>query len=195
MSDDLESRFWNGAINTYGEETKQLLYLELMGFKRSPTWRTQYSFDGEGKSYIDIGGGPSSVLLKFENTKRGDHAWSMLVVDPADWPRWVIDRYSANCIGFENERGEDLTLNDEAQFDVALIYNCLQHCESPEKVIANARAAARTLKMFEWIDLPSHPGHPHELHAADLDRWTGRTGRVVTLNGQNECYGRAWVLA
>jgi SAM-dependent methyltransferase len=196
MSDDLESRFWGDCANTYGEETKQLLYLNMMGFKRAPTWRTQFAFDGEGKSYIDIGGGPCSVLLKFEHLSplRGDAG--SCVIDPGSYPPWVRARYDAAGVQWLRVSGERIGLEYPNRFvDVALIYNCLQHCEDPAKVIANARAVAKQLVMFEWVDIPPHEGHPHMLTEALLNEWTGQVGHTVTLNGQNECYGRAWVLS
>ena len=32
------------------------------------------------------------------------------------------------------------------------------------------------------------------LTEALLDEWTGQKGRTIVLNGQHECYGKAWVL-
>lgn len=83
-----------------------------------------------------------------------------------------------------------------APFDIALLYNVLQHVEDPEKVIANARAISPRgeLHMFEWIDIPPHEGHPHMLTEAMLSKATGRRGRVVELRGEYECTGRAWVV-
>jgi hypothetical protein len=189
--DDLEKAFWGPACaNTFGEELKQLKYMELMGFQRTPTWRTQYSFDMGGRSVIDIGGGPCSVLLKCENLGKNSY-----VVDPGEWPFWVRARYELAGIQLFCELGESFMQTASLDgFDLALIYNCLQHSEEPERVIDNARAVAKTLCMFEWIDIPPHPGHPHELKADLLNKWAGREGRIVELNGVNECTGRAWVL-
>jgi 2-polyprenyl-3-methyl-5-hydroxy-6-metoxy-1,4-benzoquinol methylase len=189
MEDDLEARFWGNCENTFGEELKQLKYLELMGFQRSPTWRTQYSFDAGGKSIIDIGGGPCSVLLKFVNLTRG------VIVDPGAWPPWVAARYAAASLGDWRIEGE-LVDDSHGSFDLALIYNCLQHVQDPAQVVRRAISLVGSsgLRMFEWIDLPAHEGHPHELKAEKLNEWTGREGRVVTLTGESECYGRAWVL-
>jgi hypothetical protein len=184
----LEMDFWQGCRNTFGEETKQLLYLRKMGFPLAPTWRSPYSFDAKGKSFIDFGGGPVSVLLKFDNLERS------LVVDPAPWPDWVRARYEASKINLLSISAEDYDFGLGQLFDVALVYNCLQHTQDPEKIVKNALASAKELRLFEWIDLPAHPGHPHCLSAADLERWTGKKGTTVQLNGENECTGRAWYL-
>jgi hypothetical protein len=187
VSDDLESRFWGNCTRSLGEELKQITYMSRMGFPLVRTWRSGFNFDAEGRSIIDIGGGPVSVLLKMENLESGT------VVDPGEYPNWVESRYSEARIGFVPERGEDLE-SSEDPFDLALIYNCLQHCDDPAKVIANARVCARELRMFEWVDLPPHEGHPHMLTEAKLNEWAGRPGVVETFTGENECHGRAWYL-
>jgi hypothetical protein len=183
----LEMDFWAGCRNTFGEETKQLLYLRKMGFALSPTWRSNFAFDAKGRSFIDFGGGPVSVLLKFDNLGMST------VVDPAPWPDWVRARYAASNIDLLSIAAEDYSLMHQPH-DVALVYNCLQHVSDPEKIVKNALASAKELKLFEWIDTPPHPGHPHTIRAADLERWTGKKGTTVQLNGESECTGRAWYL-
>jgi hypothetical protein len=183
---DFEQDFWGNCANTYGEETKQFLYMRHMGFEQIRTWRSGFVFDMGGRSVIDIGGGPCSVLLKCQGLARG------LVVDPGDWPDWVSARYDAVGIGWQKMSGEELCLLKP--FGLALIYNVLQHTEDPEKVVANASAHSKELRMFEWIDIDPHEGHPHKLTEAELNRWAGREGKVVELHGESECSGRAWVL-
>lgn len=191
MTDDLEMRFWGDCSNTFGEELKQLVYLDRMGFQSISTWRSPVSFDAGGKSFIDIGGGPCSALLKFENAGR------RIVVDPGDYPSWVAHRYAQCKIIFTRGRGEDLldyfTQLSLPTFDVALIYNCLQHVDSPERIIRNAKTVARELKMFEWIDIPPHDGHPWMLTESLLNEWTGQKGTVEEMN-EGGCVGRAWYL-
>lgn len=183
-----ERDFWGDCRNSYNEETKQLLYLREMGFQRKPDWRSPWWFDGEEKSYIDIGGGPASALLKFVNIARG------MVVDPCSYPTWVRSRYDAAGIVWAQIAGEDMV--PAINYDVALIYNCLQHVESPAQVLRQAISlvGASGLRMFEWINIPPHDGHPHMLTAAKLDEWSGRKGIVKRFNGENECYGTAWIL-
>jgi hypothetical protein len=189
-SDDFEMSFWGDCTRSYGEETKQRLYMRYMEIPEAVTWRSPVNYDFGGRSVIDIGGGPTSVLLKGENLKPRS-----VVVDPGDYPDWVLLRYTQVGIIWLKQRGEDLKLDAGVRFDLALVYNCMQHCSSPEQIIINAMEASRgKLKVFEWIDTPPHLGHPHELKASDLERWTGQKGEVVELHGEYGCSGRAWVL-
>jgi len=186
-----ELSFWGDCSDTYGEETKQFVYMRKMGFRPTSTWRSPVSFNGMGKSYIDIGGGPCSILLKFINTGR------RFVIDPCEYPSWVPHRY-ANC-GILYARGPGEKLDRRARevffgslaFDVAFIYNVLQHVDDPELIIKNALEISKELHMFEWIDIPPHPGHPQMLTAENLERWTGLKGTIEYIN-ENGCVGKAW---
>lgn len=190
-SQKLEASFWGNCANTYGEETKQLLYAEKMGLRIFHDGKSPFAIDGGGLSYLDVGGGPASMLLKFVNVgERG-----RLVVDPCRYPKWVYDRYDAAGVAWAILAGEDLQdLPVRDEFDVALVYNVLQHVQDPERVVRNARKMSRRLKMFEWVDLAPHPGHPHCLTQRDLERWAGARGSVEEL-ARSECYGRAWFCA
>lgn len=184
-----ELSFWGDCADTYGEETKQLVYMRHMGFVQCHTWRSPVAFDGHGQSFIDIGGGPVSVLLKFINTSR------RVVIDPCNYPPWVAHRYADCGIHFWRTAGEAFTpeaaLLLAVKPDMALIYNVLQHTVDPERIIKNAIAVAKQLRMFEWIDMPPHPGHPHMLTEANLNLWTGRRGTVGFIN-ERGAVGKAW---
>lgn len=186
-----ESSFWNGCRNSYNEETKQLLYMELMGFSPERDWRTPWNFDMRGRSVIDIGSGPCSILLKCYRLRGSPLS---MVVDPMEMPQWVKARYNEAGLIFLDSPGEKIGNLDPQSFDLALIYNCLQHTDDPAKVVANARSLARDLAMFEWIGIEPHEGHPHMLTEGLLNEWAGRKGTVHRLTGRNECYGTAWVL-
>lgn len=177
-----ERAWWGNCANTLGEEEKQLVYARLMGIEFHHDGKTPYAIDLNGKSVIDIGGGPASLLLKAANGK-------MTVIDPCDYPEWVADRYAAAGIVFHRMRGEDIS---EGQFDEAWIYNVLQHVNDPAAVAENARRIARVVRVFEWISVPQSPGHPHVLTQQNLERWFGGHGDVVQLN-ENGCVGTCWV--
>lgn len=178
MSDyTFETNYWGNCCNTFDEDQKHYIYARYMGLKQ-----VGYSFDVGGAKIIDIGGGPTSMLLKTINLGGG------LVVDPIEYPKWTYGRYGAmgiDCLVF---RGEDVI---EEGFNEAWIYNCLQHTDDPEKIIQNAFNSAKTLRIFEWVDVPPHDGHPIELTSAKLDEWIGKAGQTIRL-AESGCFGKAY---
>ena len=179
MSDDyeFEKAYWGDCCNTFDEDQKHYVYGNLMGLKR-----THYSFDVGNKTILDIGSGPTSMLLKTRNLKAGR------VVDPIAYPQWTRDRYAMKNIDVVVDIGENVA---ESGWDEVWIYNCLQHAEDPERIIANARRAGAVLRFFEWIDIPAHDGHPWMLTEELLNQWIGAKGGTCQL-AQSGCYGRAY---
>jgi len=183
MSDyTFESEYWGDCCNTFDEDQKHYVYARHMGLER-----VGYSFDVKGASVIDIGGGPTSMLLKTINLgQRGT------VIDPLKYPDWTYDRYAAKGIKALVMRGEDAIITHFAKgYDECWIYNCLQHTDDPERIIKNALNAAKTLRIFEWVDIPPHEGHPQEITKTALDRWIGKEGFVKQL-AESGCYGKAY---
>jgi len=179
MGEDLEfeKSYWGDCCNTFDEDQKHYIYAKYMGLDRQ-----HYSFNVYGKRILDIGGGPTSILLKTVNLKEGK------VVDPIHYPQWTIARYATKNISVLVKAGEDII---EYGWDEVWIYNCLQHTEDPEKIISNAKSAAKTLRFFEWVDIPPHDGHPHQLTRETLDFWIGSKGNIVHL-AEHGCYGKAY---
>lgn len=178
-----ETAWWGDCANTYHEEQKQLVYAPRIGLR--PEWGGAHppAFDLEGRSVIDIGGGPVSLLLKCQR-----HGRRTVVADPGDFPQWVIDRYAYCGIEYWRTNGEDIS---GYTFDEAWIYNTLQHVNDPAKVIQVARELASTVRVFEWIDTEPYPGHPHTLTKDDLDEWLKGDGFATDLN-ESGAVGRAY---
>lgn len=185
---EFEAKFWGDCLNTFGEETKQLTYAHRMGLQMSNVDGHWPVYDLQGEAILDVGGGPSSMLLKCVNFRRGT------VVDPCRYPTWVKKRYDCGGIDYFVLPGEDIGRFDPLKlwsFDEVWIYNVLQHVQDPEKIIRNVAERARLIRVFDWIDIPAHVGHPHELKAAELDRWLGGCGTIEEMN-ENGCVGRAY---
>lgn len=181
---EFERKWWGSCQNTFTEETKQLTYAYKMGLYC-------YSSDGkwpcynlEGARILDIGGGPVSILLKCENYGPSR------VVDPCTYPNWIWSRYSEAGIEYDRLRGEDIGSWD-AHWDEVWIYNVLQHTERPELIIQNAKKLAPIIRLFEWIDIPPHLGHPQELKEELLNKWLDSEGITEQLD-ENGCQGRAY---
>ncbi len=180
-----EKVWWSNCIKTsFGEELKQLVYAERMGLKFVHDGKTPYTIPCNGKSILDIGGGPSSLLLKVTGASR------MVVADPLEFPLWVYERYRIAGIEVLSVKGEDLHLTG---FDECWIYNTLQHTEDPRKIILNAQRAAKVIRIFEWIDMPVSPGHLYSLKKEELDTWLGGEGQTDILNNrEKELFGKCY---
>ena len=160
-----ESEYWGNCANTLDEDIKHFLYAKAMGIPKL----NAYQFTIGGRKILDIGGGPSSMLLQVK-----DHGGSK-VVDPIEWPSWTIERYKSHNVEYEQKTGEEI---NETGWDEVWIYNCLQHVIDPQKIIENAKKAAPILRIFEWLDIPAHEGHPHELKENLLNKWIGQSGYI-----------------
>jgi hypothetical protein len=179
-----ESDWWGGCFNTLGEELKQLVYMEKMGYKGFDNRKSSYNFQLNVNSVIDVGGGPVSILLKCTDYKQGT------VIDPCVYPAWVSQRYKEAGIRYIKQKGEDININEV--YDLALMYNVLEHTEDPQKIIKNALTISKELRVFEWTGSSPRIGHPTVLTANMLNEWLGGRGKVETLHGENGCYGESY---
>jgi hypothetical protein len=184
---DHERDWWGSCTNTWREEEKQRAYSRhiLRDLRGEWPW-----FDLDGRTVLDIGGGPVSMLLKTEN------ASYRTVLDPCEYPEWVTARYAAHGIEYRQARGEDAISSIVGRYDEAWIYNVLQHTDDPEQVVRSAMVCGRTVRIFEWTDVEPCPMHPHRLTADLLDEWTGIQGaRVYGVNAEWGETDLAWAWA
>lgn len=179
-----EADWWGNCVNSFGEEAKQLTYAHRMGLINDPRNGKWPVYDMRGRSVIDLGGGPVSMLLKCINLGYGSS-----VVDPCPYPEWVAARYAEAGIHYIQKPAEEF---DELNIHEVWIYNVLQHVIDPQKVISNAKRAARVVRFFDWVDIPPHPGHPHELTATSLSKWLGGDGTIEEFKGENGLFGKAF---
>lgn len=180
---EFERDWWSNCQNTFGEEAKQLLYAQRMGLTTFHDGKSPYNFDMEGKSVLDVGGGPCSLLLKCHNVNG-------VVIDPCDYPKWIKERYKLAGIEYEKIKGENL--NTKEKFDLVFIYNVLQHVDKPDIIIKKAKRVCKEIRLFEWINTGISEGHPHELTEKQLNKWLGGKGKVEEIKGSNTCWGTAY---
>lgn len=178
-----EKEWWGACLHTFGEEVKQLTYAHRMQIPQTSDDGKWPIYDLGGKSVLDIGGGPTSMLLKAIN---GGH---LRVVDPCPYPPWVLARYEAAGIDYIAEGAErHLSV---VGYDEVWIYNVLQHVVDPQECIETAKAHGKLLRIFEWVDAETNVGHPHSLSREKLDEWIGGTGTVEEID-ENTAYGLAY---
>lgn len=180
-----EKNWWSTCQNTVWEDLKQMNLAPLMGLKIVPNAYTNLRIPLNGQSILDIGGGPSSLLLKCENYGNA------VVADPCDYPDWVGQRYRESGIEYYRVKGEDLDTTFDKVFDEVWIYNCLQHTEDPLKIIRNAQKLGKIIRVFEWIETGINEGHPHSFTEKQFNEWFRGEGKVHNLN-TNGLWGRAF---
>ncbi|GAI35766.1 unnamed protein product, partial [marine sediment metagenome] len=101
-----ESRYWATCQNTLDNQLKQQVYVKYMGLNEYAAPASEqhgqhlYGFDLKGKSILDVGGGPVSLLLRCYNFSRA------VVVDPCDYPDWVAERYKMAGIELIKQQAE-----------------------------------------------------------------------------------------
>jgi mannose-6-phosphate isomerase-like protein (cupin superfamily) len=178
-----ELDWWGNCTNTFWEETKQQVYAKKMGLSAQMIDGKYPVFDVGSKKILDIGGGPTSLLLKCVNLEQG------YVVDPCEYPSWVKERYRVAQILYAKRKGEDL--QHHPKVDEVWFYNTLQHVQDPKRIIDNARKCSKIIRIFEWVNIPTSPGHPHELKEDKLNLWLGGEGKVERLN-ESGCRGDAY---
>lgn len=180
---EFERGWWGDCTNTYTEEGKQTVYARRMKIPILAGEGKWPCYDLGGKSVLDVGGGPVSMLLKGIN--RGEEC---AVLDPCEYPHWVSARYMEAEITYYRQPAEEMV---QGGWDEVWIYNVLQHTQNPEEIIRRAKLAAPRLRIFEWIDTPASPGHPHTLTRVKLNSWIGGLGNVEVLNESN-CVGTSY---
>jgi len=171
--------WWGDCTNTSGEEGKQRRYAELMGlgvYRIPMEAHFGLAFDLRGKSVLDVGGGPVSMLLKARNRGRS------VVVDPGDWPGWILERYKVAGIEYVHKRAEDVQPGELGSFDEVWLYNVLQHTEDPEYIAKMCLSHGKTVRIFEWVNVAADRLHPQVLTKEKLDRWFGVSGTVAVFD-------------
>lgn len=174
-----EAVWWGNCANTYQEETKQREMfaprLGLSAINHEGKWPT---YDLGGRSVIDVGGGPVSILLKCINYSRA------IVIDPCGYPDWIRERYrEAGEVGIilvnqcaEDMYGEGLRVNE------VWIYNVLQHVIDPEAVISSAKKICDVIRIVDFVGTKKDEKHLHSLDACELDDWLGGIGTVEYIS-------------
>lgn len=182
-----EADYWGDCTNTFDEEQKHYTYVQYMGLSAGSVDRGlavhNHTILLADKRILDVGGGPVSMLLKCTGLREG-RVW-----DPLKYPDWTVQRYFTKNIFVTREPGERL---NETGWDEVWMYNCLQHTDDPEKVVHNCMRAGKLFRIFEWIDIPPHDGHPQMLTQSLLDKWIGQPGQIGLFDNVRGCTGRAY---
>lgn len=138
---------WGHCIGAevWAEFCKQEIYGQGLQLFKDYGIKDTLELDMRGKSVLDIGGGPVSMTLRCINASK------LVVVDPCPWPASVNRRYKNYGIEVIQAYGEDYK---GSKFDEVWIYNTLRYVRDPERVIKNALAHSRVLRVYDFVWTP-----------------------------------------
>lgn len=155
-----ERQSWGNEVfltSSNNEAKKQLIYAREMGLISNIN---EVPINLHGKSVLDMGCGPISLLLRSSNFA---HAYG---VEPLYYGSEVVNNYNKANIKLVQKPIEHVELEDfnGVVFDEVWMYNVLEHVISPKKCLEKLLALpAKRLRIFEWINIPPSPGHPFML--------------------------------
>jgi glycosyltransferase involved in cell wall biosynthesis len=156
MAQQYERDWWGTKPQPHWQEeiAKQETYARLMGLPPD--------LNMGSKTILEVGCGPVSMLL------RAQHGGA-LGVDPLLMSEETKAKYAGAKIALHHGKAEEF--EPEKRYDEGWIYNCLQHVEDPNKVMAMLLESVDCVRVFEWIDLPIYEGHLHMLTVEQFERW------------------------
>jgi ubiquinone/menaquinone biosynthesis C-methylase UbiE len=137
---------------TNGEVIKQNTYAKLLNLTENENFD---QIDAGGKTILDVGCGPTSLLLRTKNFKKA------VGVEPLFYSEKVNQEYLKHNIELIAIPAEEMDFT-ENQFDEVWMYNVLQHTYDPTLILNKCFKYGKTIRIFEWLDIPPHEGHPHE---------------------------------
>lgn len=182
-----EAGYWGDCLGwvTWIEFCKQEMYGRELGLFADFGDGMQGEFDMQGKSVLDVGGGPLSMTLRCTRAGR------LTVVDPCRWPPSAMRRYRNYGIEFIQAAGEEIdqVLSPVVHYDEVWIYNVLQHVRDPEAILQAVRPFGDLLRIFEWVWIPADDCHPHVLTPEGLKKWLAWADPVITREQRLQEFG------
>lgn len=138
------------------------------------------------KKILDIGGGPVSMLLKY------DKLGVASVIDPLRLTAASDERYRSNDIVYINSPAEEgLRKFDDKSFHEVWIYNVLAHVIDPLLILLQAKRVGKCLRIFEVLNIEKDFMHPWSLSREFFENVLGAGGQTVNLESGpvvGECY-------
>jgi len=185
----IEAAYWEKYAHI--ELIKQKGYCKMMQF--------DLNADYTGRSFLDIGGGPKSILLHLKNpTYR-------CVLDPIQ-SSTAKKEYDEAGISFSNIPAEEFS--SRQNYTDVLIYNCLQHVLDPAAVFNTAWDSLKdggALRICEFLGIPEGKHgtdyfdcHPHVITEdwlmSHLENLPGiRIIRAEKFNEPAQHLGQNWI--
>lgn len=137
------------------ERRKREHYRSMIGITEEGT---------RGLSVIDVGGGPESLLLDYPEIDG-------TVLDPLSFGEEDERRYAEASIKRLILPVEQWESNGRPErYDEVWVYNCLQHVRDLDEAFRRIRNMGKTVRLWEWCEIPTDSMHLHVLTADRIRR-------------------------
>jgi hypothetical protein len=127
----------------------------------------------EDKVVVDIACGPCSVVAEEESP------FKKIGVDPAPFPEWVKSRYKKLNFPLISSPMETALIHVTAEKKIVVVmYNALQHFQSPSQALKNIRVSLKEGEIFfvDYADIPADKAHPQILTFNRIKRLLKKKG-------------------
>lgn len=156
---------------------KYMMLFEDFGVKNAEENKFNYDqpiFDLQGKSVVDVCGGPNSLILRCFNFKKA------IIVDPGEFPDYITNRYTKHGIEIAKVPAEEFEYNEKV--NEVWFYNALQHVYNPYIILENAKNNSGTIRIMEAVNCGTDIQHPQNLTAEEFEKVLGIKGQVIEPN-------------
>lgn len=164
VAQDFERRWWLGNPARWEDElTKQQFYADRMHFPAmtEPGWVAMgLRYDFEERTVLDVGCGPFSLLQR-------SRVGTGVALDPIDYGPELEAGYVSRKLQRVIGPAEKMATTET--FDEVWCYNCLQHVMDPMLILQKMKDCGIRIRLYEWLDIPPHQGHPQMLTEALFD--------------------------
>lgn len=165
IANNAESDYWE--IFTCELETfkYQEQYIDAMGIRNDYFHPPDNSLNMSGLNVIDVGGGPSSILLRTNHLRGNQHSGlaNGVVIDPLVITEHQKLRYEYYGIELIQDQAENIDkyYSEKGYFDECFIYNCLQHVLDPIQILDKATYISKRIRIAEPLNIPTDHMHLH----------------------------------
>lgn len=142
----VEERTYHMRVDTRAHEAKKrAMFAQMLDITPA---------SAKGRRVLDVGAGPESLLLDLHEA-----VGKSVALDPIRFGDEDERRYEQHGVGRSIMAAEHYV--SDAEFDEVWCYNCLQHVQQPEAVLAMMKSAAPMVRIFEWCNIPTDTMHLH----------------------------------
>jgi hypothetical protein len=167
-ANEAESEYWQ--IYTCEVETlkSQEEYIDAMDIRSDFFHKPDNSLNMSGLNVLDVGGGPSSILLRTNKLRGNQHSGvnTGVVIDPLVITDHQKLRYDYFGINFIQDLSENIDkyYSEKGFFDECFIYNCLQHVVDPIEILDKISYISKKIRIAEPLNIPIDNLHLHSFN-------------------------------